>query len=44
MEVKLEELTKEINKLSDNKAEKDDKNINMEIILAIVGDFLENLA
>ncbi len=43
MENKLKEVTKEIKDLSGSKAEQEDQNINMEIILAVVGEFLENL-
>lgn len=43
MEENLKEVTKEINELSGTKAEQEDKNVNMEIVLAVVGDFLENL-
>lgn len=35
--------TKEIKQLSKHKAKQEDTNINMEIILAVVGEFLENL-
>jgi len=40
---KLLEVTKEIKGLSGNKSEHEDQNINIEIVLAIVGEFLENL-
>lgn len=43
MEDKLKEVTNEIKQLSKHKAKQEDENVNMEIILAIVGEFLENL-
>ena len=43
MEDKLKEITKEITQLSKGKAEQEDINTSMEIVLAIVGEFLENL-
>ncbi|MBU1000473.1 hypothetical protein KKE78_03715 [Patescibacteria group bacterium] len=43
-EEKLKEVTKEINELSENRAKQADQNVNMEIILAVVGEFLENLS
>ena len=43
MEDKLDEITKEIKQLSKSKAEQEDQNINMEIILSVVGGYLENL-
>ncbi len=43
MEQKLKETTQQIKELKENKTEYEDQNINMEIILAIVGEFLENL-
>ena len=43
MEEKLLEVTKEIKELGGSKAEQEDQNINIEIVLAIVGEYLENL-
>ncbi len=43
MEEKIAEITKEIKQLRETKAEQEDENISMEIILAIVGEYLENL-
>jgi len=43
MEDKLKEIDNEIKKLSKYKTEQEDKNINMEIILAVVAEYLENL-
>ena len=43
MEDKLKEVTDQIKLLKKSKTEQEDVNINMEIVLAIVGEFLENL-
>jgi site-specific DNA recombinase len=43
MEDKLKEVTNEIKQLNKTKTEQEDTNVNMEIILAIIGEFLENL-
>lgn len=43
MEDKLKEITKEITQLNKHKAKQEDTNINMEIILAVVGEYLKNL-
>ena len=43
IEDQLKEVTKELKELTKTKAEQEDQNINIEIILAVVGEFLENL-
>ncbi len=43
MEDKLKEIDNEIKQLNKHKAKQEDTNINMEIILAVVGEYLENL-
>ncbi len=43
MEQKLKEVTLQIKELTESKSEQEDQNINMEIVMAIVGEYLENL-